>query len=141
MGHVQERLLTQPTEDRTDPQGALARLRDVAGLDVSMGLRLVAQREGLYLRLLQRFVEEHADAPAKIAAAQGRGDAESAERIAHTLKGVAAQIGAQALQESAASLEAALRSGAPLMQQQALREQTALLLELLVRDLRARLPG
>ena len=141
MRHVQESALNQPPDDGADPQRALARLRDVAGLDVPTGLRLVAQREGLYLRLLQRFVEEHADAPAKIAAAQGRGDAESAERIAHTLKGVAAQIGAQALQESAASLEAALRNGAPPPQQQALREQTALLLEPLVRDLRARLPG
>lgn len=133
--------MNPPQADGADPQGALARLREVAGLDVSIGLRLVAQRESLYLRLLQRFVEEHADAPAKIAAAQGRGDAESAERIAHTLKGVAAQIGALALQESAAALEAALRSGAPLVQQQALREQTARLLEPLVKDLRACLPG
>lgn len=144
--------MTQPfdpgAERRSGPptQGAagtalLAQLRDVAGLDVATGLRLVGQREALYLRLLQRFVSDHADSLLRVAAAQAAGDATTAERIAHTLKGVAAQIGAQALSERAQALEQALREGAPAAEQQARGEATAALLAPLVDALRARLPG
>ena len=41
----------------------------------------------------------------------GRGDAATAERLAHTTKAVSANVGATVVQERAAQLEAALRQG------------------------------
>lgn len=152
MPHGLERILIQPSDNGADrrsappPQGVaggalIERLQEVAGLDVATGLRLVGQREALYLRLIQRFVSDHADSLLRVAGAQAAGDAQTAERIAHTLKGVAAQIGAQALHERALGLEQAIRERAPAAEQQARGEAAAALLAELVDALRARLPG
>ncbi len=93
-------------------------LPDIPGLDVEAGLRRVAGNKALYLRLLRQFTEGQADAARRIttALAEGRGD--EAERIAHTVRGVAGNIGLAGLQEVATTLEDALRHGrdvAPLM--------------------------
>jgi two-component system sensor histidine kinase/response regulator len=85
----------------------------IAGLDVALGLRQVLGREALYLSLLDKFVRGQADAHARIAAALLRGDGVGAEIIAHTLKGVAAQIGANQVSELAAQVERAIHQGQP----------------------------
>ena len=89
-------------------QQTLDQLRQVPGLDAEQGLRRTAGKTGLYLRLLGRFVQSQARAADEIRAALKAGDAESAVRAAHTLKGVAANLGARPLQERAAALETAL---------------------------------
>ena len=86
---------------------------DIAGLDVALGLRQVQGREALYLSLLYKFVRGQADARARIAAALLHGDGGGAEIIAHTLKGVAAQIGANQVSELAAQVERAIHQGKP----------------------------
>jgi PAS domain S-box-containing protein len=91
----------------------LQRLGQVPGLDVVQGLHLVAGREALYLSLLAKFVAAEADFPARLAQAIEASDWSTAERMAHTLKGVAAQIGAGPLRALAASLESAIRHAAP----------------------------
>jgi two-component system sensor histidine kinase/response regulator len=73
------------------------------------GLARVAGNKRLYRRLLEQFAAKQADADAKIEHAVGKGDRESAERLAHTLKGVAGNIGIVAMQETVAKVEKAIR--------------------------------
>jgi len=78
---------------------------DVAGLDYATGLKRVAGNRVLYLRLLRQFCEEEADAATRITVALDADDLVTAERVAHTLKGVAGSIGLVQLQAAAALLE------------------------------------
>ena len=82
------------------------RLATIAGLDVAAGLRAANGRLSLYLRLLAKFAESH-DAALIVAALEG-GDRTTALRVAHTLKGVSATLGANHLRALAAELEAEL---------------------------------
>jgi two-component system sensor histidine kinase/response regulator len=94
-----------------EPLAAGELLAGVAGLDVALGLRQVLGREALYLSLLDKFVRGQADVPARIAAALAQGDRAGAEIVAHTLKGVAAQIGAAQVRELAGQVERAIHQG------------------------------
>ena len=84
---------------------------DIQGLDTAGALRRVAGNTALYLDLLGRFTQGHADAPARVRAALEAGDRTTAERIAHTVRGVAGNIGATRVQLAAGELEAALAKG------------------------------
>ena len=87
----------------------------IEGLDMSAGLRRVAGNLGLYRELLNQFATKHASAAMQIAAAIEQGDRDLAERLAHSLKGLAGNIGAQAIFQSAGTVENAIRqSGADL---------------------------
>ncbi|TCO83688.1 PAS domain S-box-containing protein [Plasticicumulans lactativorans] len=81
-------------------------------LDTAAGLRRVGHNPALYRRLLQQFLNEHAAAADSVAAALAAGEHARAERCAHSLRGVAGNIGAAALAEAAAALERALHDGA-----------------------------
>ncbi|HEV7814849.1 MAG TPA: ATP-binding protein, partial [Janthinobacterium sp.] len=87
-------------------QAQQARLLEAAGTMRRLGLPLP-----VYRRLLNKFVQEHADAPLRIEAALGTGERELAQRHAHTTKGIAATLGAERLSRLAAELELALREG------------------------------
>jgi len=91
----------------------IQRLDGIAGLDPVQGLRLCLGRETLYFSLLAKFVAAQADAPARIAAVMAAADWLGAERGAHTLKGVAGQIGAVEVQARAGELEQAIRNRQP----------------------------
>ena len=101
----------QPVAVQAAPAPTLesaAGFRDIAGLDVALGLRRVLGKQPLYVRLLQKFVEGHASAVSDIQQALDSGDFEAAQRHAHTLKGVAGNIGAVQLQGLAGDAEVAL---------------------------------
>jgi two-component system, sensor histidine kinase and response regulator len=85
----------------------------IAGLDVAAGLRRVLGKKARYLNMLRSFTASQAGIPAQIRAALAGGDAGTAERLAHTLKGLAGNIGAGELQQAAADAEQALRNGSP----------------------------
>jgi two-component system, sensor histidine kinase and response regulator len=77
----------------------------IRGLDSSAGLRRVRRREETYRKLLESFAgRQRAFGPA-VTQALDQGDDASAERLAHTLNGVAATIGAVEVQALAANLE------------------------------------
>jgi CheY-like chemotaxis protein len=84
------------------------------GLDMDAGLRRVLGKKWLYLSMLRRFVAGQKGAVATIRKALQDADRVSAERLAHTLKGVAGNIGASEVQALAASSEQAIRDGEPL---------------------------
>jgi PAS domain S-box-containing protein len=81
----------------------------IAGIDTVSGLKRVAGNHALYRRLLDKYVEGQAGAPEALRAALTAGDRATAERIAHTAKGVSGNIGADQPQQAAAVLEQAIR--------------------------------
>jgi two-component system sensor histidine kinase/response regulator len=87
-------------------------LPEIPGLDLNDGLARVAGNKKLYLKLLNQFVEQHALAVEQIRNRLNAGETEVAERLAHTLKGVAANIGAKAVQACAGDLEKLIRARA-----------------------------
>jgi signal transduction histidine kinase/CheY-like chemotaxis protein/HPt (histidine-containing phosphotransfer) domain-containing protein len=97
-------------DSNTEP--GLAQIQDidaVEGLNVALGLKHVLGRPALYLSMLNKFVAGQKNAPAQINEALNAGDWNTAERFAHTLKGVAGNIGASQLQAKAGQLEAAIK--------------------------------
>ncbi|MCX7055923.1 MAG: Hpt domain-containing protein [Proteobacteria bacterium] len=83
--------------------------------------------------LLRKFVTAHRLACADISAALDNGDAALAERLAHSLKGVAATLGAEQIKTDAGLLEAVLRSRAsPLEIEQSLAKLATTLGALIV---------
>ena len=84
-------------------------LAHVEGLDAQNGLARVGGNQKLYLKLLRQFVVQQADAAKQIAGHLEAGDHVIAERIAHTVKGVAGNLGAKDLQSAAAEVERAIR--------------------------------
>jgi CheY-like chemotaxis protein len=88
-------------------------LRSIAGLDVDLGLARTTNNPDFYAAMLRRFVSTQDDAVQKIQQAMETKDIVPAERIAHTLKAVAGNLGATLLPARADQLEWALRNGAP----------------------------
>jgi signal transduction histidine kinase/DNA-binding response OmpR family regulator len=83
-------------------------LPEIPGINVADGLRRVAGNKRLYRDLLIQFATK-SDAASEIAAALKSGDTELAERVAHTVKGVAGNIGIIEVQSAAQKLEKAIR--------------------------------
>ncbi len=90
----------------------LEALRRVPGLDVNQGLSLSNQNAALYLAMLSRFVKSQEHAVELIQQALAQADGSTAERLAHTLKGLAASLGAEPLRQLAGQLEQALHEAA-----------------------------
>src|SRR4030095_14672054 len=80
--------------------GETDQLPDVPGLNTADGLHRVAGNKKLYRKLLLQFSSTEADAAQRIAAALTEKDRALAERMAHTVKGVAGNIGASAVQNA-----------------------------------------
>lgn len=83
----------------------------VAGLDTALGLQRALNKPALYGDMLRRFAQGQAGAVREIGAALDAGDVGLAERLAHTLRSVAANIGAQPVADRAYQLEDLLRKG------------------------------
>jgi PAS domain S-box-containing protein len=81
------------------------------GIDLAAGLRRVGGNPKLFRKLLQEFHADHGDDPSVIRQALSDDDGGKAERLAHTIKGVAGTIGARELQARAKALELAIKSG------------------------------
>ena len=113
----------------------------VEGLDMQAGLQRALGRESLYRQLLGKFVRGQRGVPQAIEQALHAADALTAERLAHTLKGVAGTIGALPLQEAAAELELAVRMQAPFERVSANLVEVSALLEALVTALLPQLGG
>ena len=86
-------------------------LPEIAGITLADGLKRVAGNKRLYRDLLRQFAAKQGDAAAQISTALQQGDHALAERIAHTVKGVAGNIGITEVQSVAQKLENAFRDG------------------------------
>jgi HPt (histidine-containing phosphotransfer) domain-containing protein len=85
----------------------------IAGLDAEAGLRVTRGNTEKYAALLRLFVNHHETDMAQLRACRANGDDEQARRLAHTLKGTAATVGAKELSELATKLDQALRESHP----------------------------
>ena len=107
----------------------------IAGLDTRDGLARVAGNRKLYLKLLRQFSEQQGQAVGEISAALAQGDQALAERLAHTLKGVAGNIGAKPVQAAAGALEKLIRDRAASTEVESAKRQVAVALDPLVGEL------
>ncbi|HED16048.1 MAG TPA: response regulator [Gammaproteobacteria bacterium] len=106
-----------PEQQRQDfvPQSQTARpevtLPELPGIDTKTGLARVGNNSKLYRNILIKFRDSQADALEQIKQALADGDRQTAERLAHTLKGVCGNVGADKLEKAARELEAAIKTG------------------------------
>ncbi|MBF0383381.1 MAG: response regulator [Magnetococcales bacterium] len=84
-------------------------LPDLPGVDLEKGLLRTAYNVDLYKNLAKRFVKDHGDDVSKIYEALASEDMKQAERLTHSVKGVAGNLGASSLQDKLAILELAVR--------------------------------
>ena len=88
-----------------------AALPEISGIKIAEGLNRVAGNTRLYRDLLGQFAAKQGDAAVQISTALESGDLKLAERIAHTVKGVAGNLGIAEVHSVAQKLEKALREG------------------------------
>lgn len=75
------------------------------GINVEVGLTRIGGNPISYRKLLKKFWDNQEGVPEQVAQAIEKNDLKLAERLAHTLKGVAGNIGAEELQTIAESME------------------------------------
>ncbi|WP_066853630.1 response regulator [Halodesulfovibrio spirochaetisodalis] len=112
---------------------------EIAGIDVEKGLRTCQQNKALLRRLLVRFAETQADFSVVMNEVLQEGDSEAAIRHAHTLKGVAGNVGASDIQHIAADLESSIQAEKPHSVQRKLVNTLGSLLAVTVTDIRQQL--
>ena len=98
----------QPDADQ--PDSSAGELPQLPGIDTQTGLARVAGNMKLYRSILLKFRVSQADVADATLAALAQDDSETAQRLAHTLKGLAGNVGASELQETARQLEDAIRN-------------------------------
>ena len=79
--------------------------------DPATGLRYTANNTALYRKVLGKFADQQAHAAEDIARPLQAGDMELAQRLAHTLKGLAGSMGLPQLGETATALDSAFKAG------------------------------
>jgi len=116
---------------------AMQCVQAITGLDTHSGLRRAMGRPQRYLNTLREFIAGQGDAAEQLAHALRAEDWPRAERVAHTLRGLAAHVGADALRFHANALENSARKG---QAHWAVHEGLARELGSLVAQLQAALP-
>ncbi|HGK7312764.1 response regulator [Aeromonas hydrophila] len=99
------------TASRASPATALLPQLRALGLNAETALQRLMHNWEWYRDLLQRFARQGSQPMESLLAALQANDREEAHRQAHTLKGIAATLGAGSLQEVSARLESALARG------------------------------
>jgi HPt (histidine-containing phosphotransfer) domain-containing protein len=84
----------------------------LSGINMERGLAAVLGKTEKYLEFLARLVAYHDEDMARVASHLSTGEGDDAQRLAHTLKGAAAMLGADALAAAAAHLEGLLKTHA-----------------------------
>jgi signal transduction histidine kinase/CheY-like chemotaxis protein len=83
----------------------------IPGVDTGSGLKQTGDKRDRYESLLREFAKQEADAVKQMRSALAAGDPATAQRRAHSLKGVAGTLGATTLSEAAGKAEAAIKNG------------------------------
>ena len=95
-----------------EPDRWRRQLAGIPGLDIERGLALMRGNATKYLRLLNLFIDTHAQDPRHFSEDLAAGDLASIKARAHALKGSAGNIGAAGVSEAAALLHSALAEAA-----------------------------
>ncbi len=99
------------TRSRTEQPETAVEI-NIPGLNTQLGLKRVLGRQSAYWNLLRKYAAGQKNTIAEIGTALGSGDYDTAERLAHTLKAVSGNIGAEEVQEERPSWNAASRKRA-----------------------------
>jgi CheY-like chemotaxis protein len=91
------------------PDWSASKLTEIAGVDTADSLHRVGGNLRLYRAMLLQYAEDQAETPAALRAALASADMKTAERLAHTLKGVSATLGIKRPSEAAAVVEDRIR--------------------------------
>ncbi|WP_300161570.1 response regulator [Solidesulfovibrio sp.] len=84
-----------------------------SGIDLAKALARLGGNEALLSSIAAEFARDYAASADEIMGRVRAGDLDAARRLAHTVKGVAGNIAADALAEAAREIEAALGRGSP----------------------------
>ncbi|KAB2970667.1 response regulator [Zoogloea sp.] len=103
-------VLTAPVLPEEDKRTAFPQY--IAGIDLKVGRSRLMGSDSRYARYLRLFAEHSAELPLQLQAALDARDLATAQRLAHTLKGSAGQIGAEQVSAAAEALEKAVTDGA-----------------------------
>jgi signal transduction histidine kinase/CheY-like chemotaxis protein/CHASE3 domain sensor protein len=128
----------QPTVSVPSPSAALP---PITHLDTADGLTRVAGNHALYQKLLRQFSDQASTVTGQLTNALDQGYTALAERLAHTLKGVAGNIGAKPVQAAAGAVEKLIREGAAAPAVKAAITEVAGVLSPLLGDLQRHLPA
>ncbi len=115
--HPQPKQAERPQLQPASPQPASAKTAPADktnSIDFDAGLQIVLGNDNLYRKLLTTFLDSYRDFPTAFSHALADDSLEDARRMAHSMKGVAANLGAMPLSDAAAALEK--RCKAPLDQ-------------------------
>jgi len=104
-----ERILPESYQKETYKEEGALPFTELTGIDVETGLKRSSGNPSLYMKLIKRFFNDFQSTTEDIKKAIENNDFTLAQRLAHTTKGVAANIGAIDLQEKSAELEAAIK--------------------------------
>ena len=116
-------------------------LPDLPGVKVSDSVRRMGGNVDLYYSLLDMFSTNQKNIVQEVRASLASGDFKTAERQAHTLRGIAGNLGAESLQHQAELLEKNIKDGVlddvePLLKQ--INHELDILLTGITRALNAR---
>ncbi|MCD9021856.1 response regulator [Cohnella silvisoli] len=78
---------------------------DTPGLNVPLALLRLDGKSGLYLKLLDKFLQQYSDTESRLHRFLKDGDRDNAIRLVHSLSGTAGHLGAVGIQQSAATAE------------------------------------
>jgi signal transduction histidine kinase/DNA-binding response OmpR family regulator len=106
----------QPVEDAAPSEQppldtVLSALRQIHDLDTDRGLSMSNHNAALYVTMLRKFVKSQEHIVEDIRQSLIDSDTGTAERLAHTLKGLSASLGAAPLYQSMADIEQAVHTG------------------------------
>lgn len=109
-GRAHRHSVTTTSHSVQRPHGRVG-LEGLQGFDQEAALQRLGGNSDLYKRLLRSLLKTQGDADARLDQALKRGNLQEAEAIAHSIKGVAANLGATALADAASCLDAELKQG------------------------------
>ena len=115
-----------------------AALANTPGIDIRQGVALVGGDHGFYCAMLRKFVRRFADTAQVLKTVLAAGDRDAAIVRVHAVKGVAGNLGFDALDRSAGRFEDVLRGGQGDLQR--CREEFQRLLDVLITAIGRDLP-
>ena len=132
--------LSRQTDTLAATHSLTSNFAALPGMDVKLGLRQSLGNSDLYASLLGKFVANQADFVERLNKALMVSDWSTATRLAHTLKGVAAQIGAMKIRELAYQIESAIKQSENPQQLSELLREISTQLNELVEAIKAHFP-
>ncbi|MBI4868791.1 MAG: response regulator [Candidatus Wallbacteria bacterium] len=101
----------EPLEPFSPPLTPAGSLEQLTCLDLAAGLSRVAGNRAIFTKLLTKFAAEHAQGCEPLRRAVAQGGIQEAGRRAHSIRGVAGNLGIMSVAEAAKALETAAKNG------------------------------